>query len=192
MWRVFLANVGPSLLATDLTMRIRWLETSVLAIAAARWVAWPCSASLSKRLDKNQVHMTAILLNYKHNIGVSNDEYYKNRNFLAGKQAAKGRWSIRWATAVLAWNHHCRNPIDSSMWHKSILKHDGPACLIEQRLQHRSGSRSKTCTRDSPGNVPSRWSEQLEHANELPPNWRTLKTNGLAVRSIIAAQLSQV
>ena len=45
MWRVFLANVGPSLLATDLTMRIRWLESSVLAIAAARWVTWPCSAT---------------------------------------------------------------------------------------------------------------------------------------------------
>ena len=155
MWRVFSKNIGPSLLATDFESRIRWLNSSVLAIAAARWVTWPCSATLRKRLDRTQVHMTAILLNYKHNIGVSNDTYYKNRDLLAGKQAAKCRWSIRWATAVLAWNHHCTNPIDSSLWHKAILRHHDPTWLIQQRLKHSSGSKSKTCTRDQPGDVPS-------------------------------------
>ena len=179
-------------MATDFESRIRWLNSSALAIAAARWVTWPCSATLRKRLDRTQVHMTAIPLNYKHNIGVSNDTYYKNKDLLAGKQAAKCRWSIRWATAVLAWNHHCTNPIDSSLWHKAILRHHDPTWLIQQRLKHSSGSKSKTCTRDQPGNVPSRLSEQLEQASVIAPNWRTINKKGLAVRSIIAAQLSQV
>ena len=80
MWRVFLANLGPSLLATELKFRLKWLGSAVLSIAAARWVTWPCSVGLAKRLDRTHVHMTAILLNYKHNIGVSNDDYYRNRN----------------------------------------------------------------------------------------------------------------
>ena len=50
---------------------------------------WPCSVGLAKRLDRTQVHMTAILINYKHNIGISNEVYYNHRNLLTGKHAAK-------------------------------------------------------------------------------------------------------
>ena len=127
MWRVFLANIEPSLFATELKLRLRWLETSVLSIAAARWVTWPCSVGLTKRLDRTQVHMTAIIIYYPHNSGASNELYYKHRNMLAGKHSAKSRWSVKWATAVLAWHHHCINPLDSSMWHKAILSHHDKA-----------------------------------------------------------------
>ena len=192
MWRAFQANIGPSLLACDLGQRLRWLDSNVLAIAASRWVTWPCSVSLTKRLDKTQVHMIAILLNYKHNVNTSVDEYYRYRNLLASKYATKNRWSVRWATAVQAWNHHCLNPLDSSLWHTAILKHHDPLWLIQQRLKHSTGSRSKTCTRGTAGNVPARWSEQLEHANNIAPDWRSLKNKSLSVRSIIAAQISQI
>jgi hypothetical protein len=157
-----------------MSQRLRWLDTNVLAIAAARWVTWPCSVSLTFRLDRTQNHMIAILLDYKHNAGTSVDEYFRLRGLMASKYSAKNKWSIRWATAVLAWQHHCMNPIDSSLWHKSILKHQDPAWLIQQRLKHSSGSRSKTCTRVSAGNVASRWSEQIEHAKSIAPNWRAL------------------
>ena len=102
MWRVFLANLGPSLLATELKYQLKWLETAVLSIMAARLVTWPCSVGLAKRLDQTQVHMIAILVNYKHNIGISNEIYYNHRNLLAGKHAAKSLWSVKWAAAVLA------------------------------------------------------------------------------------------
>ena len=176
-----MANLGPSLLATELKYRLEWLETAVLSILAARWVTWPCSVGLAKRLDQTQVHMIAILINYKHNIGVSNEIYYNHRNLLAGKHAATNRWSVKWAAAVLAWHHHCVNPLDTCMWHRSILKHHGPAWLALQRLEHSSGSKTKTRTRDSSGNVPARWSEQLDHALDLALNWRTLRNSGLYV-----------
>ena len=138
---------------------------------AARWVTWPCSVGLAKRLDQTQVHMIAILIKYKRNIGVSNEMYDHHRNLLAGKHAKNSRWSAKWAAAVLAWHHHCVNPLglDSAMWHRSFLKHHDPLWLAVQRLKHSSRSTTKTRTRDSSGKVLARWSECIEHALVLAP-----------------------
>ena len=88
--------------------------------------------------------MVALLLKYKITSGIRVDMYYKNRSILAGRTAGNsGRWSARWAEAVLKWQAHCIRAHDGNMWRSSILNHHDASWLERQRLEHSTGVSKK-------------------------------------------------
>ena len=130
MWSRFYANFARSLLMCDLKRRLKWLDVNVLSIMACRWNTWPFNPATAKRMDKTQVHMVCLLLNYPHKDGISIDSFYRNRSILAGRHCGNsGRWSTKWASAVLRWNAHCIRATDSAMWHGRVLSFRPASCV---------------------------------------------------------------
>ena len=108
--------------------RARGAEQTLLSLLSLLGLAFlsPGFAALAKRMNETQIHMIALLLNYKRTTTLSSDMYFRNRAILAGRHASKCRWSVTWAAIVLAWNDHCRRATDAAMWHRSILNHQSP------------------------------------------------------------------
>ena len=174
--------------------RLQWLTINVLAIVSCRWVTWPFSHAMAKRLDETQCHMVALLLNYPHTDNVSCDMYYRNRAILAGRTCSNmGRWSVVWATVVLRWHSHCMRGSDKDMWHKHILSCRTAAWLDEQRAFYGKGITKRTKTRLFSGKVACRWSETLDYALEVSPAWKAvISEHDLNVFKIHAAVLSHI
>ena len=194
MWRMFYANFGGAMLMCNVLDRMKWLSVNILAVAAARWVSWPFSHSMAGRLDKTQCHMVELLLNYPRKNNVSNEMYYRNRSILAGRTCASlGRWSIRWATAVLKWHSHCLRGSDVNMWHKYILSCRTASWLDEQRLLHGRGIIKRTKTRLFAGKVSVRWSESIDYALEVSPAWSAVVSeHDLNIFRMHAASISRI
>ena len=191
MWRAFYACYGKSLLMCSLQKRLKWLTVNILAICACRWCTWPYSEALGKRLDKTQLHMVCLLLDYQFKAGISVESYYRNRAILAGRTISNlGRWSEMWAVAVLRWHHHCLRAHDVSMWHASILSYHDNYWIEQQRQIHGRGHIKRTRTRLSSGKVAQRWSECIEAALVKAPAWSAVNRElELNVRTILAASL---
>ena len=191
MWKSFYANLKGALICSGLEVCMKWLRQNIMSKAAALWVTWPFTTAMAARLDKTQVHMICILMNYPHKPGINIDKYYRDRAILAGRHASKyGRWSVEWAGAVLRWHAHCNRQHDLDMWHYHILIHHDARWLEAQRLAHGHGILSRTRTRLRSGKVASRWSECLEHALVAAPAWRASFEHSLSVRHILTALLS--
>ena len=172
MWQAFYSNFGKSLRMTSLQRRLKWLTINILSICACRWCTWPYSHASAKRLDKSQLHMVCLLLDHKMKPGICIDSYYRNRSILAGRTISNlGRWSERWAVAVLRWHHHCLRAHDPNMWHARILSYHNNVWIEEQRQIHGNGKIKRTRTRQCAGKVAQRWSECIDVALEVAPAW---------------------
>ena len=185
----FFANFTKALLMCDLKRRLLWLDINILSIVACRWNTWPYNPAMANRLDKTQVHMVCLLLNYHHKNGICIDSYYRNRCILAGRHCGtSGRWSVKWASAVLRWNAHCHRARDINMWHSRILNYRPAAWLEAQRAKHGRGVIKRTKTRLHSGKIACRWSECLDTALEVCPAWSIVThESALHVRTLLAA-----
>lgn len=139
-------------------------------------------------MDKTQVHMVCLLLNYPHKVGISIDSFYRNRSILAGRHCGNsGKWSTKLASAVLRWNAYCVRASDSAMWHGRVLSFRPAEWLESQRAKHGHGNIKRTKTRLRSGKIATRWSECLNNALEVCPAWRLSHESSLRVSTLSSA-----
>ena len=119
---------------------------------------WPFRKDHASRLDSIQKQMLTIISGLKLTEGESVEEFMWNRGRnVAAAQKDMGKWSVRWATALLSWDAHLSRERNFHSW-ASMLKTVMPLAELDDRRIHNHG---RPCTRAYPGFIQRRWFESL-------------------------------
>ena len=169
MWRGFYGNLSAGLLAAPEHAKLRFLNSCISSIPAFRWSRWPYQESYAARLDSQQRHMIAVLMQIKPRPNEPFETFAHRRHISCGKLASKhGRWSQRWAQSVCTWSDHVSRKHDSLFWSGPILDWHGESWISLQRLLASVGFESRTGTRAYRGKVHRRWEDSVSKARLVP------------------------
>jgi len=169
MWRGFFGNLSAGLLASPEHTKLRFLNSCTSSIPSFRWARWPYQDSYAARLDSQQRHMIAVLMQMRPRPAEPFEVFAHRRHISCGKLASKhGKWSQHWAQSLRKWNFHVARRHDLHSWSGPILDWHGESWITRQRLLASSGHESRTRTRIGRGKVHRRWEESLSKAVLIP------------------------
>ena len=144
---------------------MRFLNSSVSAIPAARWARWPYQETYKAKLDSTQRLMISTLMKWKPASDESFDDFSMRRRIMANRIARKyGKWSTCWAKSLQTWSEHVHRGNDPGAWSVHLLNYHDSEWLDVQRLLFSDLGESRTNTRSGRFKVHRRWHEGFQRA----------------------------
>jgi hypothetical protein len=178
LWRGFFAKFKRS--------KLRFLEDDQIAdevnrhltpVVAYRFPAWPFQKTLASKLDQLQAKIIAAASAIEVLPDEDQTEFRKRRMRVAHALAeVSGKWSLRWASAVVTWDAHIARNTCGLLWAAALRKVRDARYLQDRRRSFlpkfsvRAGGWSelagRTDTRATRGSVSIRFHDGLLAATE--------------------------
>jgi hypothetical protein len=160
LWRSFWRNAG-TLQARRLPLRYRitLLKRATQPVADQHMLRWPYTKTRTKAVDllqRRMLRMCSFMVPISMESTV--DFATRRRRNAQMLQEDMGKWSLRWAHQTCKWHQHLQRDPNYS-WAAQLL-----GVKSARELQQRRWQWSRPRTRNHPGFVCARWSEQLERA----------------------------
>ena len=137
LWRSFYANAGlQGNRRLPLRLKFQLLQRATLPYVDGLAVRWPYTKKRARQLDQVQRRMLTGLAQIKAGDYVSAEDFFKLRNSaVTSLQKEMGRWSLRWASRMVAWDQHLRRERNSWCWSAQLLLIRSPDELAARRLE---------------------------------------------------------
>ena len=163
-WRAFWANVmKPCNVFSRRKALLRRMNTFVMPVLRYRFPRWTFYKSIALEIDRVQRRMVSIVLSCKRAPHEEQNAFYRRRAKAAtSAQIEQGRWSERWAGAVVSWAEHVERDT-ASMCFVAKLSHIMPPAELNMR---RSLNNGRPCTRAASGFIIRRWWDGVSAAKE--------------------------
>ena len=154
-WRAFWANViKPCSAFSKRKALLQRMNIFVMPVLRYRLPMWTFHKSIALEIDRMQRRMVSIVLSCKRAPTEEPPVFYRRRGSAATEaQIEQGRWSERWARAVVPWAEHVERDT-ATMCFVAKLGHVMPPAELSMR---RSLNNGRPCTRAASGFVVRWW-----------------------------------